>query len=629
MKNKRVFVSGGAGVIGRALIPMLVNAGAKVLVGDLECIPKDFPSSNVTYRHGDLNSLTQEEIDYFNPEIFIHLAATFERSEETYSHWEENFHHNVKLSHHLISILRNAPNLKRVVNASSYLIYDKSLYMFKSPQKKPYKLKESDPINPRNLTGMSKLSHEIELSFLSNFKSNDFSSVSARIYRGYGTNSRDIISRWIRSLLNDEEIIVYNEEGFFDYMFSIDTALGLLKLAESDFSGIIILGSGKSRRVKDVLNILLDYFPDMKYKKVIRDNELFEASEADTELLDKTLNWVPSSKLESTIPMIINFEKNRQNEKKLQYGNILITSCSGKVSLVNDVKTAALKINNSIKVIGGDISSEVISHYFVDDFWKMPKLMNISISEFIKECKSKKISVIIPTRDGELEYFARHKGAFKKEGISVMVSDIKSIQNCTDKLQFSKNNNLSIIPSFISIDNLKVERFVVKERFGAGSHSIAININYSDALLHARTLENPIFQPFIQGKELSVDAYITKQKLIKGIVIRERKIIINGESQVTQTVIDNDLEKKFNKIIQSLNLSGHIILQAIIDKDGEVHVIECNPRFGGASSLAIYCGLDSFYWFYLESIGIQLNEYPFYKPNKEITQVRHKKDLYK
>ena len=160
MKNKRIFVSGGAGVIGRCLVPMLADLGAKLLVGDLEEMPEEFPT-NILYRQGDLNDITQEDMDIFDPEIFIHLAATFERSEETYGHWEENFHHNIKLSHHLISILRNCPNLKRVVNASSYLIYDKSLYQFTSPQDKPCKLKESDPINPRNLTGLSKLGHEI------------------------------------------------------------------------------------------------------------------------------------------------------------------------------------------------------------------------------------------------------------------------------------------------------------------------------------------------------------------------------------------------------------------------------------------------------------------------------------
>jgi carbamoyl-phosphate synthase large subunit len=627
MKNKRIFVSGGAGVIGRSLVPMLVDLGAVVLVGDLEEIPEEFPS-NITYRQGDLNDISQEELDMFDPEVFIHLAATFERSEETYGHWEENFHHNIKLSHHLISIIRNCPNLKRVVNASSYLIYDKSLYQFESPQNKPYKLKESDPINPRNLTGLSKLGHEIELEFLSKFKSDKFSSISARIYRGYGTNSRDIISRWIRALINKEEINIYNDEGFFDYMFARDTATGLIKLAETDISGIINLGTGKARQVKDVVGILLKYFPEMQYKRINKNDELIEASEADVSLLHSSLGWVPDSKLEETIPIIIEFEKQKIKSSKNSYGNVLITSSAAKVSLIEAVRSGTHKISKEIKIIGGDMSSNVISAYFVDEFWEMPRLDEINLDEFINECIHRKITVIIPTRDGELEFFSKNKDFFLSKGIYVMVSSKDVINKCIDKLEFSKQENLSIIPSSKTIKEIKSEKFVVKERYGAGSHSIGINLNSEDAITHSKNLTDPIYQPFISGKELSVDAYIDNKKNIKGIVMRERVLVVNGESQVTKTIIDQPLENSFFKIINSMNLSGHIILQAIIDEQSNIHVIECNPRFGGASAISIKSGLDSFYWLYLESRGEDIQRHKFMKINREIKQVRSHRDIY-
>ena len=600
MKNKRIFVSGGAGVIGRCLVPMLADLGAKLLVGDLEEMPEEFPT-NILYRQGDLNDITQEDMDIFDPEIFIHLAATFERSEETYGHWEENFHHNIKLSHHLISILRNCPNLKRVVNASSYLIYDKSLYQFTSPQDKPCKLKESDPINPRNLTGLSKLGHEIELEFLSKFKSDKFSSISARIYRGYGTNSRDIISRWIRALLNKEEIVIYNDEGFFDYMYAQETATGLIKLAESNISGVINLGTGKARQVRDVVDILLKHFPEMKYKRINKKDELIESSEADTSKLQSTLGWVPESKLEETIPIIIEFEKQRAKSSEKLYGNILISSSSAKVSLIEAVRSGTKKINKEIKIIGGDISENVISSYFVDEFWKMPRLEELDLDEFVDECISRNITLIIPSRDGELEFYTKNRDLFLSKGIYVMVSHEDTIKKCLDKLEFSKQENLSIIPSSELIEDIKSERFVVKERYGAGSRSIGINLNLEEAIAHSERLINPIFQPFISGKELSVDAYVDNKKNIKGIVMRERVLVVNGESQITQTLFDENLEKSFINIIKSMNLSGHIMLQAIIDKHLNINVIECNPRFGGASAISVKSGLDSFYWLYLES----------------------------
>src|SRR5688572_28017290 len=151
MQGKRVFVSGGAGVIGLEMIPLLVARGAEVLVGDLKPRPASFPAG-VGYRQGDLNLITQDELAAFAPDVFIHLAATFERSTETYGFWEENFWHNVRLSHHLMTVAKDLPSLRRVVFASSYLIYDPVLYQFDSAQAGAVALSETDAILPRNLT---------------------------------------------------------------------------------------------------------------------------------------------------------------------------------------------------------------------------------------------------------------------------------------------------------------------------------------------------------------------------------------------------------------------------------------------------------------------------------------------
>jgi len=625
MKNKKVFVSGGAGVIGREMVKKLVDKGAIVMVGDLEDIPDDFPE-NIIYRKGDLNYITQQELNSFNPEIFIHLAATFERSTETYGHWEENFWHNIRLSNYLMTLMRNVPALKRVVYPSSYLIYNKELYNFDIPKEKPVKLKETDPISPRNLTGMAKLLHEMELEFLSNFKSDKFTSICARIYRGYGKNSRDVISRWIRDLISGNEIKIYKPEGCFDYMYAEDSAEGLIRLANINDSGIVNLGTGRSRKVIDVVNILKKYFPDMKAEYVDSDIK-FESSEADVTKLKSLINWVPEKYLEDTIPQIIEFEKNRIT-KSNNNKNVLITSISKKVPLIEAVKKGVHKISSNIKVIGGDLNSNCLGKYFVDTFWEMPKTSQLSSTDVIKYCKENNVGLIIPTRDGELEFFASIKDELNKVGISIMVSDKESVNLCLDKLLFAQNKNINAIPASENITDIKSNLFVVKERYGAGSISIGIKLTEEEALKYKQTLEYPIFQPFITGDEISVDAYITKEKIIKGIILRKRDIVVNGESQVTSTFNNNDLEEKFKEILLSLDLYGHVILQAFVDKKGEIHVIECNPRFGGASTLSLQAGLDSFYWAYLESQKKSLDNYPFIKSDKDIIQIRYPKDYY-
>ena len=68
------------------------------------------------------------------------------------------------------------------------------------------------------------------------------------------------------------------------------------------------------------------------------------------------------------------------------------------------------------------------------------------------------------------------------------------------------------------------------------------------------------------------------------------------------------------------------MIQVIEDEEGSFHVIECNPRFGGASTASLAVGLDSFYWFLLECSGQNLQGYLFLRSQQEVRQVRYAAD---
>jgi carbamoyl-phosphate synthase large subunit len=625
---KIIFVSGGAGVIGLELVPILLKQGNTVIVGDLKPRPSSFPSE-VIYIQGDLNDLNFHELESFAPEIFIHLAATFERSTESYDFWKENFRHNVLLSHNLMSLMKEIKTLERVVFASSYLIYDPNLYQFDSPRETAIILDETCQVQPRNLTGMAKFSHEMELNFLDKFKANQFTTVCARIFRGYGLNSRDVISRWVRSLLKNEEIDVYKSEGLFDYIFARDTAEGLIKLAFCDnLQGIVNLGTGRPRRVIEILEILRSYFPDMKYREVESDI-LFEASTADTTKLKKYINWTPKLNLEDTIPEIIEHEKKcLDNSVVLNHNkllNILVSSSSKKISLINAMKKAAIKFSQTSKVIAGDSSDEALSFFVADEFWQMPKTKDENLETLLLECSKRGINTILPTRDGELEFWARNAEKFESNNIHIIVSTLDSVKRCLDKKLFSDFgviHKLPFIPSYLDINEFESEYYVVKERYGAGSKSIGIKLDRKQALSHSSSIENPIFQPFISGTEISVDAWAYKNSKIKGIVMRKRDKVKNGESLVTTTFSNTRLENEIIQILEKLQLSGPIVLQAMLDFNENLHIIECNSRFGGASTTGISAGLDSLFWSILESKNFEVDKYPFIRSRKEIRQVR-------
>ncbi|KRE97983.1 carbamoyl-phosphate synthase [Paenibacillus sp. Soil766] len=299
--------------------------------------------------------------------------------------------------------------------------------------------------------------------------------------------------------------------------------------------------------------------------------------------------------------------------------------------LLNSLKKAICKLGDNRKIIGADVNPSCIGAYFVDKFWEMPRLSNLSIEDFVDYCKRNSINIVIPTRDGELAYFSEHQQLLLENEIYVMVSSPSSVEACLDKLKFY--NELSkqgfpVIPTVDDISSINAVSYVVKERFGAGSKSIGIQLDGESATKHAKSLSSPIFQPFVQGREISVDLYIDKLGMVKGCVARERTYVVDGESQITETIRNQALEELCSNLAERLQLYGHVVMQVIIDSKGFFHIIECNSRFGGASSLSLEVGLDSFYWLILESSGYDLKDYPFLRLDVEKKLVRYSADVY-
>ncbi|EKN67674.1 ATP-grasp domain-containing protein [Schinkia azotoformans] len=309
--------------------------------------------------------------------------------------------------------------------------------------------------------------------------------------------------------------------------------------------------------------------------------------------------------------------------------NVLVTSISRKIPLINEVQKAGNKLGINSLIYGADSNSEAIGKFFVDNFWHMPLLNELKIEDLITYCKSNDIKAIIPTRDGELVFFSKYRELLRENNINAMISDETTIKNCLDKLAYfsiAKEMGYPVINTYVDIEDLTCDSFVVKERYGAGAKKIGINLTKQEAIRHAKYLKKPIFQPFIKGQEYSVDIFIDMVGKIKGSVVRKRDLVLNGESQITTTINFTRLEILCEQFASELKFYGHIIMQVIVDLEGNIHFIECNPRFGGASTLSIAVGLDSFYWFLLEVRGFNLDDISFERSKSEKRLIRYPKD---
>lgn len=276
--------------------------------------------------------------------------------------------------------------------------------------------------------------------------------------------------------------------------------------------------------------------------------------------------------------------------------NILITSISRKVSLVESFKKALMKEGGG-KVFAADMSPYAAGLYMADDYILVPKSDDPDfVHILLKICQRKKIGLLIPTRDEELPFFAEHKEKFLQIGTVVMIPSPKTVSICQDKCRF---HEFCLANGFRAAIKLKFEntcdmRYPVfaRPRVGKGSKGAA-RINSHDELdLYLRHTPDAIIQEFVEAPEFTIDLFADLKGNVLSAVPRQRIITFGGESFVTRTRKNHLIINESVRLSKTLDLVGHNTIQCFLDKD-EVKLIEVNPRFGGAAHLSFAAGAPS------------------------------------
>lgn len=288
---------------------------------------------------------------------------------------------------------------------------------------------------------------------------------------------------------------------------------------------------------------------------------------------------------------------------------LLFSSLSSKLALFRSATEQANLVSPKLTVLGGDSDETCLGAQETKRFIKMPLIRDFDKRSVLNYCKTNEIKFIIPTRDAELRFWSEWKEYLSSKEIGVMISAFSAISICEDKFRFFlhlRDAPIRPIETCLSIHDLssKNDRFVTKERRGSASRQICLDIKRDELDLHSAKLGQPIFQPQIKGREFSAETWIDQEGQCHGVVLRWRIKVVKGESHETITFSNHGWSRK---IIQTLSmiqgLKGHVLAQVIVDAEENLHLVEINPRLGGASPLSIAAGLDSIKWSLLEFLG--------------------------
>lgn len=285
---------------------------------------------------------------------------------------------------------------------------------------------------------------------------------------------------------------------------------------------------------------------------------------------------------------------------------ILFTSVGRRVELLQAFRHAAEECGVNLTIIGVDISRDAPALYFCDIAEEVCKISDKNyIPSLLKICEREKVDCLIPTIDTDLLLLSEYKQDFEQSGTKVLVSRLEKIEICRDK-NYTADYFISLglkspIP-FNSIEKYETELNLGNQSFPAfikpkdGSSSInAYKVeNLGDLKFYADRIGDYIVQPFIYGKEYTIDIFCDYEGNPVYITPRERMAVRAGEVLKTRIVQDEIMIAEMQALIADYKPCGQITVQLIQDgKTRDNYYIEINPRFGGGAPLSMKAGADS------------------------------------
>ena len=255
-------------------------------------------------------------------------------------------------------------------------------------------------------------------------------------------------------------------------------------------------------------------------------------------------------------------------------------------------------LNKRIKIYGADITDTAPALTYCDHARKVVSIKDANyIDNLLNICKGDGIDLIIPTIDTDLLILSENKDEFTKIGTKVMISEPDKIRICRDKnniSQFFVDCGLHApTPYHEWHDYDGGFPAFIKPKDGSSSINAFRADNFDELEVYAEQIQDYVIQPFISGREYTIDIFCDWEGNPISIVPRERMQVRAGEVLKTRITMDHTMEEEAFWLCDSFRPCGPMTVQLIQDNKGVNWYIEINPRFGGGAPLSMKAGARS------------------------------------
>lgn len=292
--------------------------------------------------------------------------------------------------------------------------------------------------------------------------------------------------------------------------------------------------------------------------------------------------------------------------------NLLFTCAGRRVELIQAFRKAARALGLKAVLHAADSEGHFAAGCYADQAHQVPLASSEGYLPALLELVDReKIDLLVPLLDVELVKLSENRQRFAGHGCGVVLSSPEVVRTCRDKLaayEFLVRQGINTPRTWTPEQVLRRERhefpYFLKPRFGSASIGNCVLRNIDDLNAFVPRVPDAIIQEFVAGAEHTLDVYAGYDGVPRCVVPRERIEVRGGEVTKARTVRHEAIMEAGVRVVRALaECVGLITIQLILTPQGQIRVIEINPRFGGGVPLSIEAGADFPRWLLMEWLG--------------------------
>lgn len=262
---------------------------------------------------------------------------------------------------------------------------------------------------------------------------------------------------------------------------------------------------------------------------------------------------------------------------------------------INTIKSLKMA-NCGGKILATDSDPLSAGFYMAHDFCVMPLVKDEDefIDKLFQNVKEYGVNLLMPSSGYDIYLYSKYKAELKDMGAVAVVSNPKNLEICTDKLRTYDFLKADFQLPFTTTDPKETGRFpvIAKPRFGKGSRNVIKIENEQELHFVASQFRDMIFQEFLPGTEYTVDVLSDLEGKAIFAVPRIRLQTKEGISTKGKVVHHPFLERECMKIAEAVGIKGPCCIQMKESAEGELKLVEINPRMGGGTIFSALAGAN-------------------------------------